>query len=435
MNRDSGSANAPITTLEVATSAIFGKFEMIIHQSAFRATPFHNETSKSVTGAIWYNWGDYVVPDVYTSLSKELRAIRQSAALCDMSPLPKFRIIGSDALEFVNLLTTKSILNLDVGRCLYTPWCDDDGFIVGDGLVLRLSAEEYIISGENSLLWFRSQIKNLKVEVSDCTDDFGILALQGPNSTQIIESAVDDGWEPLSFSQLRHCKIAGISVFVLRQGFTGEMGYEIWTPVAGGCEVWRTVMQKGLCYDAIPAGEYAIDVARVEAGLILVSADYHGAGPDTRTARNLLREKHFLNPFEAGLQQHVSFQDPSDFLGKNALQHKLDCNDVTISFYGLRLDRDAVDMATRNSDCPGDILSRVYWGSTSVFSAGSKIGRASSICASPSTNGYIAFGFLENAMVTIGQTVSVELPNLDGRIVSEVPAKITDTPFVIVRRS
>ena len=408
---------------------------MINHQSAFQATPFHNETSKSVAGALWYNWGDYVVPDVYTSLSKELSAIRQSAALCDMSPLPKFRIIGPDSLEFVNLLTTKSILNLDVGRCLYTPWCDHDGFIVGDGLVLRLSDEDYIISGENSLFWFRSQIKNLKVEVKDCTDDFGILALQGPNSTQIIESAVDDGWEPLSFSQLRHCKIAGVSVFVLRQGFTGEMGYEIWTPVSNGCEVWRTVMQKGRHYDAMPAGEYAIDVARVEAGLILVSADYNGAGPDKRTAKNLVREKNFLTPFEAGLTQLVSFDDQTDFLGKEALRRKHNLNHTTHLFHGLRLDPHAVKTAIEHSSCPSDILSRVFWGSTSVYINEQRVGRASSICRSPSTEGFIALSFLENSSVSVGQEVSVELPNSDGIIVSKVPATITETPFIKIRRT
>ena len=410
-----------------------GDSKKILQNGYFRGTPFHNSSSKDVSSGFWYGWGEFVIPDVYSSMHEELYAIRNSAAIIDMSPLPKMVISGPDSTKLLDKLMTRNISKLTIGRCIYAPWCNEEGLLIGDGLIFRLSLEEYLVTGENSVLWFQSNIKDMVAEVIDKTYNYGILSLQGPCSEEIISATVEDEWKAVEFSVLAFHKIAGIDVFIARQGFTGEKGYEIWTPNFGASEVREKILELGKKFGAIPAGEYAVDVARIEAGLICVSADYAGAGPDPKSANETVDEKLVISPIEAGLERLIEY-DNRDFIGKKALK-KLQNLKEKKRFLGLHINlRDIIDISVE-AKRPDEMLSRVYWGSTKVFSRDKAVGRASSICWSPTLNKPVAFCFVDENIVNVGDDVNVEIKSADGKLVGLVSANVVNLPFIRIRRS
>lgn len=401
----------------------------------FDGTPFHESTSQHVVSCLWYGWSDYVLPDVYTSAHDELKAVRERAGIIDMSPLPKMTFRGPDAGKLLDKLMTRPVLSVGVGRALFSPWCNEEGLMIGDGLIFRLQEEEYIVVGENSQSWFESHIGDLNVSITDQTKDYGVLSLQGPRSNEIMAKSVDGDWQEIEFSELAKHKIAGVDVFIARQGFTGEKGYEIWTPVKGGAEVWQAVYDAGQEFGSLPTGEYAVDLARLEAGLILVSADYAGAGTDEKTANVAVDTNLVITPIEAGLARLVDFEGDRDFIGKKALKALRDSDHGNLRFVGLKLDAEEVFRAAIRYGRPDEVLSRVYWGSTGVFQNNVAIGRASSLAWSPTVGAPIGFGFLDTSNVSVGDLVDVDLRSTDGSLVGRVGATVVDTPFVELRRS
>ena len=401
----------------------------------FDGTPFHSATAPHVVSCFWYGWSDFVLPDIYTSAHDELKAVRERAGIIDMSPLPKMTFRGPDAGKLLDKLMTRPVLPVGVGRALFSPWCNDDGLMIGDGLIFRLQEEKYIVVGENSQSWFEKHIGSMDVSITDETKNYGVLALQGPKSTEIMAKAVDGDWQEIGFSEIANHQIAGVDVFIVRQGFTGEKGYEIWTPVKGGAEVWQTVFDAGREFNALPTGEYAVDLARLEAGLILVSADYAGAGTDAKTANVAVDDSLVITPIEAGLARLVDFDGDRDFIGKQALRALRDCNNGNRRFVGLKLNAEEVFRAAISYGRPDEVLSRVYWGSTDVFQNDVPIGRASSLAWSPTVGAPIAFGFLDTSIVSVDDNVQIDLRSTDGSVVGRVSATVVDTPFIELRRS
>ncbi len=402
-------------------------------KAGFGGTPFHAATSAANRTTWWYAWDKYVLPDVYTDMPSELRAIREAVALIDMSPLPKMQVRGADAARLIDMLLTRSIARLETGRILYSPWCDAEGRLIGDGLVLRLEAERFIVSGEASHVWFLRHAAGLNVEVTDVSDDYGVLSLQGPNAFATLASATGRDWSDLKFSAIGQTSIAGSPVHVARQGFTGELGFEIWVPRKAGAAVWNAVLEAGAAYGALPAGEHAVDVARIEAGLILVSADYNGAGPDARCARVDVAESLYVTPFEAGLGQFVDLDRP--FIGRDALAAERNNGRPGRRFVGLSYDAAEILALAAGRSALGTALSRVYWGSMTVFRDGEAVGRASSQCFSPTLRRAIGFGFLPAELADTGSVVEVAYRDDGGAVLGRVKATVTDLPFVKRRRS
>ena len=405
----------------------------IIKNGFFRGTPFHNSSSLDVAAGFWYGWGEYAIPDVYSSMYEELHAIRNTVGVIDMSPLPKMCFEGKDSANLLDKLMTRSISDLAIGRCLYTPWCNEDGLLIGDGIVFRLSERKYIVAGENSISWFQSNINNMSVEVVDNTHDYGVLSVQGPHSEKILSKVIGKKWKEIDFSALAFHEIAGIQVFVARQGFTGEKGYEIWTPSSEADKIRDTIMEIGVEFGALPVGEYAVDIARIEAGLILVSADYAGAGPDEKCANVTVDKQLTISPIEAGLSRLVEY-DVRKFVGKEALEASASLKDQNC-FLGLHINlQDMIDIYVK-AKRPDEMLSRVYWGSTKVYLKGNIIGRASSICWSPTLNKPIAFCFVKKEVIEIGDNIDLEIKSADGSVIGLVSANVVNLPFVKIKRS
>jgi aminomethyltransferase len=394
-------------------------------------TPFHTRTAALNQTTCWYGWNGYLIPDVYNDPATELQAVRNAVAAVDMSPLPKFEVSGKDASRLVDRLITRAASRLDVGQIFYTPLCNEAGKLIADGLVFRTAPDVYRFSLDNCYLWMQQQSSCLQVEISDITNAYGVLSLQGPLAGRVVEKATGASVEALTFSRLRQAQIAGRTVDLARQGFTGELGFEIWVRREDGAEVWDAVMAAGEACGIQPAGEYAIDIARVEAGLIVISADYTGAGPDPRCADLAVDYEHVATPFEVGLGRFVDF-NKQDFVGKQALLEESQ-RGAARRLTGLELDWHELASQYIQIGLPPDISPRVRWDALQVQKDGEKIGRATSLTWSPTLNKMIGFGCLDDRFASQGSTVDVRWP-LAGRFV-DIPAVVTGLPFMKRRRS
>jgi aminomethyltransferase len=402
-------------------------------EGGFAGTPFHAATAAHNRTTWWYAWDRYVIPDVYTDMPSELRAIREAAALIDMSPLPKMEIAGHDAHRLVNRLMTRDLSAIAVGQAMYAAWCDEHGLLVGDGLVFRVEEQRFIVSGEASHAWFAAHAGGLDVALRNVSDDFGILSLQGPRAFDVLAAATGRDWSGLKFSTMAQTEIAGVELFVARQGFTGERGFELWVPREGGAAVWNAVHAAGEKLGVRPAGEYAVDVARIEAGLLLVSADYTGAGPDQRCAHVEVAADLTVTPFEAGLGKFVDLG--RDFVGSDALAQQKQNPRSDRRFVGLRYDAGQILRLAAERSALGTALSRVYWGSMTAWKDGAVVGRASSLCFSPTLRQAISFGFLSGAQAEAGTRLEVALKDDTGTGLGLVDAEVVPLPFVNIRRS
>ena len=149
---------------------------------------------------------------------------------------------------------------------MYTPWCDHDGKVVCDGLVFRLGEQDFRISGGRLSRWLEQLADGFDVEITDETAELAILALQGPAAPDVMDRATGEQWGDFGFSRRRLTTIGGVKVDVARQGFTGELGYELWVGADDAVALWDAVQEAGAPFGIQPAGEWAIDVARIEAG-------------------------------------------------------------------------------------------------------------------------------------------------------------------------
>lgn len=404
--------------------------------SASKPTPFHSRTAHLVQGGFWYGWGDYILPDVYSSATDELAAVRTSVAMGDMSPLPKYSVSGPGAAQLLDLVMTRPVKSLGVGHCLYSPWCEPGGLVIGDGLIFRTEKDRFFVSGERSLKWFQSVAErhDFVATVEDITDRFGILALQGPQARSVVRALCGNSAAALEFSTIARIEVGGAAVMLARQGFTGEIGFEFWCKAEDGARVWDAVWEAAKPYNAQPVGEYAIDLARVEAGLILVSADYAGAGGDGQTANVIVDHSLTVTPNEIGLGRLVPLDSARDFIGRVALEKAAADGGPRRHLLGLRADPAAISIVAQKAGRADEALSRVLWGSVPLSVDGRAVGRASSLCYSPTLRSAIAFALVERELKA-GDEVTLAAASPSHRFLGNVPATLCPLPFVDVRRS
>ncbi|MEE8585501.1 MAG: aminomethyltransferase family protein, partial [Acidobacteriota bacterium] len=235
-------------------------------------TPFHSRTSALCQSHEWRDWAGWLAASTYEhSHEREYYAIRNAAALIDVSPLFKYEVRGPDAVRLVNRVMTRDISKCRLGRVMYTPWCDDDGKMIEDGTVARLADDHLrVTAAERSLRWFEDCGYGLDAKVEEVTEELAALAVQGPNSRALLQELMPQaGLEGLGYFRLTQGKINGFEVTVTRTGYTGDLGYELWTPAQNASRLWDILMERGSGYGATPTGIVALDIARIEAGLLL----------------------------------------------------------------------------------------------------------------------------------------------------------------------
>ena len=401
---------------------------------AFKGTPFHSCTVRLNQTTMWYGWGGYVVPDAYTNIHTELNAIRTNVAMNEMSPIPKMKITGADAQRFVNYLIPRDVGKMQVGYAWYTPWCNERGQVVADGIVFRFEEELFIFSGDNSTRFFQQYSDGFDVEISNVTDSYGILAIQGPNSRAVLEAATHEDWSDLEFCRIRSAHIADVELKVVRQGFTGERGYELWVKRADGEKIWKAMEAAGTPFRIEPAGEYAIDIARVEAGLILVSADYTSAGFDEPSANVAVQQDDHVTPFELGIGHCVNLNKQAGFLGKQALIREKE-NGPARGTVGLEVDLQGIIDLFMQHDTAPEVSPRVRWDRLNVTHDSKSSGQASSITWSPTAKKMIGFSRVDKALTETGTELIIQWKDFWGKELGEVKAKVSEYPFIEMNRA
>lgn len=286
----------------------------------FTATPFTDAARKANVKGAWATWGDNALPEYFAGIAVEVAATRNAAMLEDKSPLAKVHIHGRDAEPFINRLIPRDASRISTDHAYYTPWCDDDGKVIVEGMLLRLSHTDFVVTAGLMDRWLTEQRGRFDVDFEDVTDRFGILAMQGPRALSVLEEAIGEDWSDLPFSRGRRAEIASAAVHVWRTGFTGVKGYELWVPPEAGNDVWEALVSTPSGASIEPCGHASQDIVRVEAGMVLPAIDYARAGPDVIKAHSygLVDDAFLASPFEINIGRLVDF-DKGDFVGRDAL--------------------------------------------------------------------------------------------------------------------
>ncbi|MBI1383901.1 MAG: aminomethyl transferase family protein [Rhizobiales bacterium] len=278
-----------------------------------RRTPFHARTSELAVLNDWATWAGYTVVNVFRDLELEYTAIRNSAGLFDLSPMVTYRIEGDDAEAFLDRLTLRNVARLAPGRMHYTAWCDDDGKVMDDGTLMRLSQASFLLHcQERHLPWLLAGAEGFDVVVDDISDAICALSLQGPTSYAVLEAAGAGNASALKpFEHGRFSLTDAGEVTISRSGFTGDLGYEVWTEPARALALYDTLMAAGAAHGIMPFGNAALNIARIEAGFIVANQDFV-------TAEHAVRSGRPRSPFEIGLGWMVDF-GKGHFNGRRAL--------------------------------------------------------------------------------------------------------------------
>jgi len=370
----------------------------------------------------WREWAGYYAASVYADHHDiEYNAIREAAALIDVSPLFKYLVSGQDATRLVDRVTVRDARKLQVNQVWYTCWCDEDGKVVDDGTITRLDETTYRwTAADPSLRWFRMNAAGLDVQIEEVTESLAALALQGPRSREVVEAATGQDFGDLRYFRRRASKIGSIDLDVTRTGYTGDLGYELWVDAERAVDLWDAVMQAGEPYGARPAGMLALDVARIEAGLILLEVDY-------TSVRHALIPEQAYSPFELGILGHFVSFDKADFVGKRALEKEQAAGGPARRLVGLELDWDGIERLYSDRGLPPDISASASRTHVPVFNGKRPVGRATSTTWSPTLKKTIALASVAAEHAEPGTKLSAEW-TVEARR-SRVPATVVELPF------
>lgn len=279
-----------------------------------KKTPFHHRIEPLMMGNGWIRWQGYYSPAFYESPQSEYFAVRNGAAVYDISPLIKYAIQGRDAARFANYLVTRDLTKVKSMTAAYTAWCDDDGRMIEEGTIFRLGPNDFILNAAlHQLHWLSEASYGFDVEIGEISDDFCGLSLQGPTSRDILKLLGVAGIEKLAHFGIMETVVDGHWLRIDRAGFTGDLGYELWVEPADADWLWETLFRIGDPYKIAPMGSQALDMTRIEAGFLLVDADYTGA-------QHAVRPTSRVSPLEAGIGWAVGLKKDQYFVGKRALQ-------------------------------------------------------------------------------------------------------------------
>mgnify|MGYP003970534081 FL=1 len=406
-------------------AAIFS-IESMSYENQFTAntqlklSPFFKRTSKLNESQEWRRWSGFLAATNYElHHENEYFAIRTKAALLDITPLKKYIIEGPDSQRFLNRLVTRNISICKVGQVMYTPWCDEEGKVIDDGTVQRLSENKFrITSAEPNLNWIQHNATGMDLTVTDDSVSTAALALQGPNSRDILNEVASDSLDSLKFFWMMDTTFGDISVSISRTGYTGDLGYEIWMDPKDAIAVWDLLLDKGKSFGITPTGLQALDIARIEAGLILLDVDYV-------SSRHALIESRKSSPYELGLGWAVKMKK-KDFIGKAALEAEV-VRGPEWDFVGIEIQWHELEKHFRKAGLAPGLPSTAWRTSTPLYKGSKQVGYATSGAWSPILKRYIALAHVKSEYADEGSELMFELKVEHYRKLT--PAKVVKTPF------
>lgn len=368
-----------------------------------RTTPFHERVAALNQTGLWSHWAGHLVADKYQLSEKfEYLAVRNSAGVFDTSPLYKYRLVGPEAERFLSGVLARDVRRCAPGRAQYTIWCDDDGYIMEDGVVFRLSPDEFFLTAARpNLAYLTGLADGMRVTITDESGAWAGLAVQGPRSRLILEQVVP-GVAGLGYFHHTDGRAAGVPVLVSRTGFTGDLGYELWAPADGAVRVWDAVLEAGADWGMLPFGQIALSMARIEAGLLLIDVDF-------TSARFAWTRAQKSTPLELGLGWMVRDLD-RPFIGRQAIRDQIADGSSRYRFTGLVVDwqewdalYDGAGHIPPKDHVPVEEDRMIY------DEGGDRVGWASSSMYSPMLQRHIALARVRPELARPGTRVELEV--------------------------
>ena len=383
-------------------------------------TAFHERTFPLCQSLNYREWSGYYAVSVYeVHHEHEYNAIRNACALIDITPLYKYLVTGKDATKLVNRIITRDINKVAVGQVIYCCWCDEQGKVIDDGTITRLEENKYRwTAADPSLRWFRQNGLNMDVQIEDISEKTAALALQGPTSGKLLKSVAEAEITNLKYFRMTSGEIAGVPVDISRTGYTGDLGYEIWVPWNDAVKVWDALMDKGKQFDIHAAGMLALDVARVEAGLLLIEVDY------TSSKKALIPSQKY-SPYELGFAKMVHLEK-ENFVGKAALEkdHK---HGVPRQLVGLEVDWTEVEARYEKFGLTPAAPSQASRVAVPVYVDERQVAKATTTTWSPVLKKMIALASIETAHSQLGNKLQMEITIEAMR--QNVTVKVVKLPF------
>jgi aminomethyltransferase len=363
-------------------------------------TPFHARTAALCTSLAWKEWAGYHAVRHYGSYAeREYFAFRHAAGLLDVTPLYKFDVRGADAARFLSYVTVKDVTRLAPGRVTYLCWCDARGRVLDDGTLTCWDDRHFrMTAADPTLAWLEKHARGFDVSITDVSLDVAAVAIQGPRSKDVLLDAGADV-EGLPFFRAVRTTIGRVPVEVSRTGYTGDLGYEVWTAAEHAVPLWDALIDAGRRHGLLPAGLDALDVTRVEAGFLLGGVDY-------TSARRALIPDQYSTPDELGLGWCVDLER-EPFLGQDAIRAER-AHGNALAFAGLVIDWDELEQLYASFDLPPDLPAGAWRASIPVHHGAVQVGYATSGTWSPTLKQNLALATLQAAHAKLGTELSIE---------------------------
>ncbi len=391
-------------------------------------TVFYPREAELNAHLAWGEWSGYHSAAVYADFHDiEYNAIREAAGVVDVSPLYKYIVRGPDAGRLLDRVMTRDISRLQVDQVFYTPWCDEDGKVIDDGTITRLSEDSYRITAADpmrTVVPHERDRPRRRGRGHQRSDRRASRCRAGSRGRFWRRRAARTGTDVRYFRR-RRTQIADVDVDVTRTGYTGDRGYELWMPLDGAIAVWDRLFDVGQRYGIHPVGIRAMDVARVEAGLILIEVEY------SSSHRAIAQEQHY-SPFELGLGRLVDLKKASPFNGKRALLAEQASGGPARRLVGLELEWAGIEGLFAKHDLAPAVSPLVHRDPVPVYKEGKQVGRATSITWGPTIKKMVGFGSVDKRFEAIGTRLSVEW-SVEGER-GKVAAVVVPMPFLDLER-
>ena len=391
-------------------------------------------------GAKWHSWRAFHLPDTYEGLGPELKAVHERAVVEDKSPMNYYSIAGKDASRFLDYLITRDLTRVEIGEAIYAPWLNDDGKVVIDLPVFREGPSSFVTMGGIVEDWLAQHADGFDVQIVDWSDVRMVMPIHGPASRQIVETVTDEDWSDVRFMHGRATTISSRPVWVWRAGYNSQLGFEVHLDRKHAAEVFDAVWEAGRDLGLMPIGPYAVMVARTEAGIIVPGIDYTRAGSDLNIAAYaVLDDEGPVSPFEIGFGRFVDLDKPAPFIGREAILAEREAGGPVRTLVGLDVEwRDVVALFERDAQAP-EVTRRFDYRRHKLLVDGVVVGKATSLCWSPTIRRQIALAQVSRDHSAVGNQLTLEWREHGARLVPErlddvvsgtIRATVTELPFL-----
>jgi aminomethyltransferase len=383
-------------------------------------SPFHARIAPLCTSYAWRQWsGYYAVSHFGETHLPEYWAFREACALTDVTPLFKYELAGKDAARLLSRMLVRGVEGLRVGRVAYACWCDERGKVIDDGTVSRLGEERFFLTAaEPTLSWLHRLGRGFDVEIADASERTAALSLQGPTSRAVLARCSDADLDALKFFRSADARLDGIDVRISRTGYSGDLGYELWCEARDGMQLWDALCAAGRAFGLEPAGIEALDMARIEAGFIMLGVDYHSAPRVTIDARR-------STPYEIGLDWCVEL-DRDAFVGQAALRAEA-ARGARWKLVGVEADWLELEKLYASYDLPPALAPAASRATLPLYAGGRFVGQVTSSVWSPLLKRHLGLASVEAPCAGLGTELELEHTVLHER--RKVGARVVERPF------